>query len=146
MYNTQYRQEFTVEELNNEIWLDVQGFEGIYQVSNLGRVKALPKVVLYNDGRKRHYLEKVLNVYVNTRGYMYVDLYKDKVKKHYLVHRLVADAFLDNKQNLPQVNHIDEDKFNNRASNLEYCTAEYNCNYGTRNARWKKTRKLHHGY
>lgn len=99
---------------SKEIWKDIQGYEGLYQVSNLGRVKSL-----YKGGT-------ILKGSVNNRGYHIVMLYKGGKYKHLLIHRLVAQAFISNPQKLPQVNHKDEDKFNNSVSNLEWCTNIYN--------------------
>lgn len=100
-----------------EIWKEIEGYEGLYEVSNYGSVKSLN----YNKTRK----EKILKPYLNTDGYLNIDINK----KQYKVHRLVAQAFIPNPQNLPQVNHKDEDKTNNHSTNLEWCTAEYNINY-----------------
>lgn len=110
-----------------EIWKDIEGYEGLYQVSNEGNVKSLG-----NDKTRK---EKLLKPNVNNRGYMVVGLCRIGKMKTHQVHRLVANAFLPNPDNLPQVNHKDEDKTNNCVENIEYCTAEYNNNYGTRNER-----------
>ena len=110
-----------------EVFRDIAGYEGMYQVSNEGRVKSLN----YNHTGK----EKLLKPAANTKGYLLVDLYKDGKMKSHRVHRLVASAFIDNTDNLHQVNHRDEDKTNNCVENLEWCTNEYNHNYGTRNQR-----------
>lgn len=107
-----------------EIWKDIEGYEKLYQVSNWGRVKSL------KFGK-----ERILKVTKDAKGYLTICLYKDGKTKNYKVHRLVALAFLPNPDNLPQVNHKDEDKTNNRVENLEWCSAEYNMNYGTRNKR-----------
>lgn len=106
-----------------ENWKDIIGFEGLYQVSDLGRVKS------FYNGK-----ERILKGRDNSRGYPMVILYNDK-SKQVSVHRLVAEAFVPNPNNLPQVNHINEDKHDNRADNLEWCDGKYNCNYGTRNER-----------
>ena len=110
-----------------EEWRDIKGFEGKYMVSNLGRVKSLN----YNRTGK----EEILKAYDNGHGYLFVALYKDGKVEQPLVHRLVATAFLDNPDNLPEVNHKDEDKTNNCVENLEYCSRSYNLNYGTRRKR-----------
>lgn len=111
-----------------EIWRDITGYEGIYQVSNLGRVKSL------NYGRTGK--EKILKTNTDKRGYLRICLCKDGKRKTYRVHRLVLPTFnpVENMEQL-EVNHIDENKENNKLSNLEWCTSEYNSNYGTRNKR-----------
>lgn len=119
--------------MTEEIWKDIAGYEGLYKVSNLGRVKSLN----YNRTRK----ERLFDLHLR-RGYLYVVLSKNCISKKFSVHRLVATTFIENPDNLPQVNHKDEDKTNNRVDNLEWCTAEYNINYGTHNARGLKTLKL----
>lgn len=106
--------------MKQEIWKDITGYEGLYQVSNLGRVKSLK-----NDK------EKILKPAISSKGYLFVNLYKQQKTTHYKVHRIVAKAFIPNPNNLPQVNHKDEDKTNNCVINLEWCTAKYNINYGT---------------
>lgn len=103
-----------------EIWKDIKGYEGLYQVSNFGRVK--------RNGR-------ILKVRVKRKGYLGVVLYNNSEPKHYTIHRLVAEAFIPNPENKPQVNHIDEDKTNNTVANLEWVTAKENANHGTRNSR-----------
>lgn len=103
-----------------EIWKDIKGYEGLYQISNLGRVKSL----YFNK-------ELLLKLRLTGRGYYQIDLQKNKNITHALVHRLVAEAFVSNLDNLPCVNHKDENKLNNNASNLEWCTQKYNIHYGT---------------
>jgi hypothetical protein len=112
-----------------EIWRDIVGYEGLYMVSSLGRVKSL------GNGCSNNSKERFLKIGHNSRGYCIVKLYKNGTKRTIVVHRLVAAAFIPNPYNLPQVNHKDENKDNNDVSNLEWCTNEYNHNYGTRNAR-----------
>lgn len=114
-----------------EVWKDIPGYDGIYQISNYGRVKSN-----YNY-RKGNILTQRLK-----KGYYSVGLRKDGIRKWHLVHRLVASAFIMNKKNMPQVNHIDENKLNNKVDNLEWCTASYNNNYGTRQERVSNTNKL----
>lgn len=120
-----------------EIWRDIEGYEGSYQVSNLGRVRAVDRVVYgklsYKNGR--FVKGRVLKLRKNKEGYVKVNLNKDGVKSTYDVHKLVADAFMSNPNNFPQINHRDENKANNQVFNLEYCDAHYNTNFGTRNER-----------
>ena len=111
-----------------EVFKDIEGYEGLYQVSNLGNVKALG-----NGGSNSK--EKFLKPQKDKGGYLKVNLCKEGKVKMCKIHRLVAQAFIPNPKNLPQVNHKDEDKQNNAASNLEWCTHFYNINYGTRNQR-----------
>lgn len=106
-----------------EEWRDVPGYEGLYEVSDQGRVR--------RNG-------KILKPQTERWGYLHVFLSKNGIQKWGKVHRLVASAFLPNPQNLPQVNHKDEDKTNNAVSNLEWCDGKYNANYGTRNERVSK--------
>lgn len=106
---------------NNEIWKDIEGYEGMYQVSNLGRVKSI-------KFRK----EKILKPGRDTYGYLHISLSKNGERKQYLIHRLVAQAFIANPDNLSMINHKDENPSNNRVENLEWCTAKYNNNYGTK--------------
>ena len=114
-------------EEETEIWRDVVGYEGLYKVSNLGNVKNCL------SGR-------ILKLCNDKDGYKIINLYKNGVRKTYGVHRLVSKAFLTNPNNLPQVNHKDEDKTNNRVDNLEWCDAKYNLNFGT--AQERKAKKI----
>lgn len=117
-------------EKEKEIFVDIIGYEGLYQVSNLGKVKSMN---YRNTGK-----EKIMKPSINTFGYQFVGLWRNGKLKYITVHRLVAMAFIPNPKNLPQINHKDEDKTNNCVENLEWCSAEYNVNYGTRNERYKK--------
>lgn len=114
-----------------EIRKDIKGYEGLYQVSNLGRVKSFRGSTKFGKPK-----EFILKPYLNNSGYCVVTLYIDSCKKHkFQVHRLVAEMFINNPQGLPCVNHKDEDKTNNCVSNLEWCTYQYNNNYGTARVR-----------
>ena len=136
-------------ETKNEIWKDIKGFEGRYQVSNLGRVRSLDFTWFTYNYKKGCNVEckrkgKILKPKVSYNGYLQVCI-KINGKNYYkLLHRLVANAFIPNPGNLPTVNHKDENKANNvvfinidgsvdyEKSNLEWCTHKYNSNYGTR--------------
>lgn len=109
-----------------EIWKDIQNFNGKYQVSNQGNIKSFIKSTKHKN--KNH----LLKPNINNSGYAYVDLYYEKgKKKRFLVHVLVASAFLSNPNDYPCVNHKDENKLNNCIDNLEWCTYAYNNAYGT---------------
>ena len=110
-----------------EEWKDIKGYEGLYQVSNLGRVKS------FQDGS-----ERILKRGTHRYCYMMIVLCKHGKVKNFRIHPLVAEAFITNPEHKPQVNHIDEDKTNNAASNLEWVTAKENVNHGTRNQRSSK--------
>lgn len=117
-----------------EEYRDIEGYEGLYQVSNLGNVKSLERMKWNGRGYQK-VPERILKPRKNGYGYLQVNLNKEGKKSTYRVHRLVAEAFLENSENLPEVNHKDECKTNNNVSNLEWCTREYNINFGTRNKR-----------
>ena len=116
-------------EEKEEIWKTIEDYP-YYQVSSLGRVKSLN----YNHTKK----EKILKPVKDGFGYLKVVLCNKGKMKSIKVHRLVCEAFLKNPYNLPQINHRNEDKTDTRLGNLEYCTAKYNCNFGTRNERLAK--------
>ena len=107
-----------------EIWRDIEGYKGLYQISNKGRVKSL------KWGK-----ERILKLHDDGHGYYQIILCNDCVRKTFKLHRLVALAFIPNPNNLPEINHRDENKKNNCVENLEWCDRVYNINYGTRNER-----------
>lgn len=118
--------------LENEVWKPIQDFEDKYEVSNLGRVKSLN----YNNTG----LPQLLKLSPNHNGYLQVALSRDNHRTMKLVHRLVAEAFIPNPNNLPQINHISEVKTENWVENLEWCDAHYNNNYGNHGQRSGQTR------
>lgn len=121
-----------------EEWRDIEGYEG-YQVSSEGRVRSLNRTVIRN-GIEIHRKGKILKPIKDRYGYLQYRLYKNKKMKNVLAHRLVANAFLPNPDNLPQVNHKDETPYHNNVENLEWCTQGYNNKYGTRIERIMETK------
>ena len=123
-----------------EIWKDIVGYEGLYQVSNLGNVKRLKGY----KGRGKGYIveEHLIKPSISSNGYQNVVLCKNGKTKTFTMHRLVAIAFLYNSDNLPQVNHKDKNKLNNWVDNLEWCDSKYNNNDGTRNKKCSDKWKL----
>ena len=115
-----------------EEWKEIPGYEGLYEVSNMGNVRNVRRNTL-------------LRLSKDCYGYTQVSLYKNSIRTGLRVHRLVAQAFLSNPDNLPQVNHKDEDKSNNRVDNLEWCDSKYNLNYGTARIRSRNT-NIKNGY
>ena len=111
---------------------------GLYQVSNLGKVKSLNRTSTHSKGYIAHYKEKILKQSFERNGYVRVGLSKYGKTKLYYIHVLVAEAFINNPDNLPEVNHIDEDKTNNCVDNLEWCNHKYNSIHGTRANRISK--------
>lgn len=105
-----------------EIWKDIKGYEGLYQVSNLGRVKSLDRVVEYKDGKKCLYKSKLLIGTDNGRGYLIVNLRKNGARKSFLIHRLVAEAFVPNPDNKLTVDHMNRNRADNRMDNLRWAT------------------------
>jgi len=131
-----------------EVWRDIKEYEGFYQVSNLGRVRSLDRVVLQKNGVLKAIKGKILSPSkcgkLEYGGYLFVGLSKDSVVKDHYIHRLVAEAFIPNPYNLPYINHKDENKLNNfvyvnpdgtvdfEKSNLEWCTALHNLTFNER--------------
>lgn len=115
---------------------DVAGYEDLYQVSDQGHVKSLERA----DSWGRTVKERFLKPRIDRDGYLRLNLCAGGKRKMFSVHRLVCEAFHENPDNKPQVNHINEIKTDNRASNLEWSTRKENCNHGTRNVRMAKTK------
>lgn len=112
-----------------ELWKDIEGYEGLYQISTLGRVKRVTTGRILKGGK-------------NTSGYIQISLYKQGVRDVKRIHRLVAESFIPNTENKPEVNHINEDKTNNRVDNLTWSTRKENINHGTRNERVSKAKSI----
>lgn len=117
-----------------EKWKPVRGYEGLYEVSNLGSVRSLPR-----QAGKFRIKGRVLKQAKGRTGYLLVGLSKDGITKTVGVHRLVAEAFVENPEHKETVNHINEDKADNRANNLEWLTLRENIHYGTRAERARAT-------
>ena len=130
-----------------ELWLPVKGFEGYYEVSNLGNVRSLGRIITTKSNAERVIYGKLIALVSNTErsNYVYVTLKYKEIKVTKAVHRLVAESFINNPNNLPQVNHKDYDVQNNCIDNLEWCDAAYNVNYSKdrrKNMRGKFGRKI----
>ena len=121
--------------MTEEVWRDDKGYEGLYQVSNMGLVKSLERKNNYGRTVK----ERILKPAFDGWGYLVVTLCAGGKRKNLMVHRLVCEAFNDNRDEKPEVNHINEIKTDNRACNLEWCTRRENLNHGTRSERSAKT-------
>lgn len=109
-----------------EIYKDIEGYEGLYKVSNLGNVKSVGRYVLCKDGQHKPIYEKIISPGNNGAGYLFVYLWKDNKSKRYYIHQLVAKTFIENPNNYTKVNHKDFNKANNTVDNLEWCTDSLN--------------------
>lgn len=114
-----------------EIWKDIEGFEGLYQVSNMGRVRSLDHTIHRTDGTTAFYRGRILTPV--GRPYLNVSLSKGPQLERPRIHRLVAEAFIPNPDNLPCIDHIDSDKKNNRVENLRWCSHAENMRYASEN-------------
>ena len=120
-----------MEKLFNEIWKPVKGYEGLYEVSNLGRIKSSERIVLKHRGKKTVLYpqkEMIRTLHHDKGKYLRVALSKNDIKHNFLVHRLVAEAFIPNPKNLPDIDHINTIRDDNRAENLRWCTKKENAN------------------
>ncbi len=111
------------------MWKDIDGYNGIYQVSNLGRVKSIS----FRNNKTIKSREKILKTKTNSKKRVYIMLYKNGKRRNLTVHRLVASAFLPNPNSLPEVNHIDGNPTNNNINNLEWCTKSHNAKHAYEN-------------
>ena len=125
-----------------EIWRDIDGYNGLYQVSNLGRVKSVERYTKHNVSKICKRRERFLGS-TNEYGYRVVGLYKDGKQKLYKVHRLVAQTFIPNPNNLPEINHINEIRNDNRVENLEWCDRDYNLHYGSCGKHLEQIKRLY---
>lgn len=118
-----------------EVWKQIPGYEGIYQASTDGRIKSVERKIQRCDGVEQVLKERILSPALNASGYYNVCLRKNGKAKSYLVSRLIAMTFISNPCSLPEVNHKNEIKTDNRVENLEWIGRKENCNFGTRNKR-----------
>ena len=116
---------------NIELFNWIKGFEGRYQISTLGNAISVDRYVEYPDGHKIHLKRKKLKTKINNSGYEVLSIHTKEGYFDKTIHTLVAETFIPNPLNLPEVNHKDEVKTNNRRWNLEWCSSEYNKHYGT---------------
>lgn len=116
-----------------EIWKPILNYENLYNISNLGNVFSIRS-------------QRTIKPTKNSKGYLIVGLCKERKRKNWLVHRLVAESFIDNPKNLPEINYKDENPLNNVMSNLEWCTHKYNMNYNNLDKRAKIQKKLNQLY
>ena len=122
--------------MKTEIWKDIAGYEGLYQVSNLGRVKSLPREHKCYADRQYVTKERILIAHPNSKGYLRVQLKKDGKVEQLFLHRLVAEAFIPNPSNKGEVNHIDNVPTNNNAENLEWTTHKENMEWSSKCGRY----------
>ena len=125
-----------------EIWKSINETNGYYEISNLGNVRTIDRYARVCGGGKRLVNGKPIKPMICSNGYLELQASVEGKRRIFMIHRLVAQYFIPNPNNLPEVNHKDENPQNNCADNLEWCTPKYNCNYGTRNQRcWDKVIK-----
>lgn len=118
----------------DEFWKDIPGYEGLYQISSKGRVKR----ILYRNQYATLILPRIMKLDPNDRGYLRVTLTKNGNRTQFRVHRLVAQCFIPNPDELPEVNHIDMNKSNNNVDNLEWCTRDYNMKHWSNNRKKRR--------
>lgn len=123
----------------------IKGYEGIYEVNEFGKVRSVDRIVECKDGSIKKYNGKELKLQMNVYGYTFVRLYKNGINKMMKVHRLVAETFLPNPDNLPQVHHINHDRKDNRSCNLKWVTSAEQRDEHWREARGAKIRVVGHG-
>lgn len=127
--------------MEEEIWKPIKDYEGCYEVSNLGRVRSIKRTIVKNDGRVTTYKERIIKPYKNNQGYLIVGLYVKGKHEKFLVHRLVAEAFIPNPDNKPCIDHINTIRDDNIVENLRWATYEENNNNPLTNKKQSESRK-----
>ena len=127
--------------MKNEVWKDIKGYVGLYQISNYGNIKRLPREIIYKDGRKYLYKEKTMRLFKTSKGYNIICFTINNKSKWYYVHRIVAETFILNSKHKPQINHKNGVKTDNRVENLEWCTNSENQIHAYKNG-LKSTQKV----
>lgn len=127
-----------------EIWKNIEGYEGIYEVSNLGRIRSIDRTITTRKGVVRYMKGKLMSLCMDNNNYKHILLSKENKQTLMLVHRLVAEAFLPNPDNKTEVNHINTIRTDNRVENLEWCTRKENCNNPLTKEKQKTTNKRVH--
>ena len=122
-----------------EVWKDIRGYEDRYQISNQGRVKSKARIEPHSDGKISHHREKVMIPQINKLGYKRINLTNGSKVRNFMIHRLVAEAFVDNPFNYNCVDHIDGNKTNNHRHNLRWVTQQVNCNNPVSKRRYAAT-------
>jgi DNA-binding XRE family transcriptional regulator len=127
-----------------EIWKDIPEYEGIYQISNFGRLRSVTRTVIDSRTKAAYTVYgRIMKERYMPNGYIQACLCKDSKYRYFYIHRLVSEAFLENPNNLPQVNHIDCNKSNNSVDNLEWCTGKENGEHGSKNLLYKHGESHH---
>lgn len=123
----------SLEDMEGEVWKDIKGLDGLYKVSNKGRIKAMQSIRKFGNKKRRH-REHIIKQFPNWAGYLHCAISDiNQIKHKIIVHKCVAEHFLSKPSDAQCVNHKDENKQNNCVENLEFCTFSYNLNYGSRN-------------
>lgn len=123
----------SLQDLPNERWLPIRGYEQSYMISSYGRIKAIDRTLTFSDGRVRAYKSRIIRTHRINQHYYVASLTQNQRRAMKDVHRLVAEAFIPNPNGFREINHKDENSLNNCADNLEWCTRKYNINYGNHN-------------
>ena len=133
----------SLQDLPNERWLPINGYEQSYMVSSYGRIKTIDRTLTFSDGRIREYKSRIIRTHRINQHYYVASLSQNQRRLMKDVHRLVAEAFIPNPNGFNEINHKDENSLNNHVDNLEWCTRKYNLNYGGRNKRASASKMNH---